>query len=49
MTCILNRFCLNVQMQDFLKEKKEFPCREANRACSVTEVRWIVESGNICQ
>ena len=45
----LNRFGLNVQMPDFLKGKKQFPCREANRTRCVTKVRWIVESGNTCQ
>ena len=45
----LNRLGLNVQMPHFLKGKKQFPCREANRTRCVTKVRWIVESSNTCQ
>ena len=45
----LNRFGLSVQMPDFLKGKKQFLCREANRTRCVTKVRWIVESGNTCK
>ena len=45
----INRFGLNVQMPDFLKGKKQVSCREANRTRCVTKVRWIIESGTICQ
>ena len=45
----INRFGLNVQMPDFLKGKKQFPCKEANCPRCVTKVRWIVKSGNTCQ
>ena len=45
----LNRSDLNIQMPDFLKGKKQLPCREANRTRCVTKVWWIDESGNTCQ
>ena len=35
----LNRFGLNVQMPDFLKGKKQLPCREVNRTRCVTKVQ----------
>ena len=39
------RLGLKIAMPDFLRKKKQFSAKEANRTHFLTKIRWGIESG----